>query len=71
MCQTHSVIFIAGAIGTVLYDSVVGVVVKCTFVAGNRVAVSYLPYLGARTLLGAPGLTTRNKDVISSSWHDY
>ena len=27
--------------------------------------------LGARTLLGAPGLTTRSKDATRGSWHRY
>ena len=28
-------------------------------------------FVGARTLLGAPGLSTRSKDATRGSWHRY
>ena len=33
--------------------------------------ISNIESLGARTLLGAPGLTTRSKDATRCSWHRF
>ena len=37
----------------------------------NEHRVSVESVLGLRTLLGAPGLTTRSKDAISNKGHRY
>ena len=44
---------------------------RCRKVAAKRNAKAAKDTLGARTLLGAPGLTTKSKDATRGSWHCY